>query len=205
MRFRKLAAVVPFLLSLVFALPALAQTSAGTDTTRASARRASLGPAPRTGWTIGIGGGYGMGGPHAENSPEQEPGGTTHFRTGFGVGEKAVLGVEYMSWTASPTDTTTFDFSAAGPSLTWYWNNVYARGMVGWGMGKAQFEVPSGTGHTLVEMHDDGFAYLAAVGWEWRFRHRFAFAPEVGGVYASLDKELAYHTIWASLSLNLYY
>jgi hypothetical protein len=54
-------------------------------------------------------------------------------------------------------------------------------------------------------VHDDGFAYLVSAGWEYRLRRRFAIAPEVGGVYASLAPDLAYHVLWASLSLNLYY
>lgn len=206
MRFRMHAAVVSFLLSLAVAAPVLAQTSAGSDSARAGTRHVSLGPAPRTGWMIGIGGGYGVGGPTIDNGPDQEAGQTLHFRSGLGVSPHAVLGFEFLSWSASPSDTTTFDLEVAGPSLTWYWDsNLYVRGMVGWAMGEAEFEVGTGPTHTVTTLHDDGFACLVAAGWEWRFRHRFALAPEVGYVRAGLAPRLSYTNAWGGLSLNLYY
>lgn len=207
MRFRKLAAVTS-LLSTLAAAPCVAQESAAPDTSIAAVgtRRTSTAPQPRTGWMMGVGLGYGIGGPHAVGSPGHESGGTTQLRFGAGVSSRAVVGVEYLAWSTSPTDSTTWDVIAAGPSLTWYWpSNLYVRGMVGWGMGEATFTTGEGAALVVNTIHDDGFAFLGAVGWEWRWRRRLAIAPEAQYLYVGMTKENKFSVASGSLSLNWYF
>ena len=207
MRFRKLAAVTS-LLSTLAAAPCVAQESAAPDTsvTVPSPRRTGTAPQPRTGWMMGVGLGYGIAGPHAEGSPAHEAGGTTHFRFGAGVGNRAVVGLEYLAWSTSPTDSTSWDLIAAGPSLTWYWpSNLYTRGMVGWGFGEAVFTTGAGPALVVNTIHDDGFAFLGAVGWEWRYRRRLAIAPEAQYLYLGLTNVNKYSVASGSLSFNWYF
>lgn len=205
MRFRWHAAVTTLLLSLAVTAPAFAQ-GAGADTSRAGTLRARMEPAPRTGGMFGFGGGYGLAGPRGENAPDPEPGGTFHLRVGTGVNSRAVVGIEYVSWSVNPTDTTTFNFTAAGPSLTWYWpSNLYVRGMVGWGSAEASWEEGTPPAHTMAHVDDDGFALLGAVGWEWRYRRRFAIAPEAQIVHIGLGNSASFAAASGSLSLNVYF
>lgn len=182
--------------------PVIAQTG-GADST--STPRAKSEKAPRTAWMFGFGAGYGMGGPSTDaGSPDQESGGTGSFRIGSGVSPNAMVGLEYLSWSASPTDSTSWEISIAGPSLTWFHSsNAYVRGMVGWGSMKTDFTVPPSVAVTRI--HDDGFALLAAAGWEWRYRRRLAIAPEV--TYAQIAAGGRAYTRLAagSLQFNWYF
>lgn len=210
MRFRMLAAVTSLMLSLVVAVPSIAQESVAVDSsiTVGSPRRpAILMSQPRTGWMLGFGGGYGLAGPKVPTeSPDREAGGTFHARLGSGVSRSALVGIEYLTWGATPTDSTSWAVVAAGPSVTWYWrSNLYVRGMVGWAMGKAEFETGTAPATSLVSIHDDGFAFLGAVGWEFRYRRRLAIAPEVQYLRLGLASRTTYDVMSGALSLNWYY
>lgn len=210
MRFRMLAAVTPLLLSLAVAAPCAAQESAAPDTAAATTgarSRSRIEPQPRTGWMFGIGGGYAIGGPRTDlDQPDQESGSTIHFRFGAGLGGSAMVGLEYLTFGANPTDSTSYDVVAAGPSFTWYWpSNLYVRGMVGWASLKADFETGTPPTTTPVKFSDDGFCFLLGAGWEWRFRTRLGIAPQVEYLHLTAGNETTASVAAGSLQFNWYY
>jgi hypothetical protein len=206
MRFRKLAAMMPVLLSLVVTAPAMAQEAAAPavpDTTATKPARVEA--QPRTGWMFGLGLGYAMGRVKSGSlEQENEASGTFHLRVGTAAGPSTLVGIEYLSWGSNPTDTTSSDVLVIGPSVTWFWReNFYVRGVVGWGSVKA--DLVAGAPPAPFHVDDDGFAYLAAAGWERRWGRRLAIAPEAAyaGVMAG---EGTFADIWAaSLQFNFYY
>lgn len=208
MRFRMLVAVTPLLLPLALSTVARAQPPAPPDSaasTPPAPVRARVAPQARTGWMFGSGGGFAIGRPkEGAHKPDFEASGSFHLRFGAGVGGNALVGVEYLAWTAHPTDSTSYEVLAIGPSLTCFTrSNFFVRGMVGWASVKGHLFV--GDPSTEVPIADDGFAYLLAAGWEWRYRRRLAIAPQVEYLVATAGNGTFADVASGSLQLNWYY
>lgn len=205
MRYGTIAALATWLLTSALFESAAAQTA---DTTFAPGRRARVEPAPRTAWMFGVGAGYGYGAPRTPAAaPDQEGGGTFQLRVGAGVGGGALLGLEYLTATASPTDSTSWEIVGGGVGVTWFWpSNLYLRGTVGWAqVGSSLLADGAPPGTPPSRLVDDGFAFAGAVGWEWRYRRRLGLAPQIEYLHAGLARSTSVRLASASLHLNWYF
>lgn len=58
---------------------------------------------------------------------------------------------------------------------------------------------------TTYELDDDGFAMLGAIGYEWRWRKHWAFAPQAEYLYITAGQGLSAYVASLSLQVNLYW
>ena len=221
MRFRTFAAVVPLLLASTLILPGASNAAdepkpgeaappAAAPTKKPKKPRARIAPAPRTAWMLGLGFGYGNGAPSLGTiDPDKEWGGMTQVRLGYAAGPTTIAGIEYMSWSATP-DTNSWKMTGVGPSVTWYWSKQgYVRGMAGVGIVDVSLDAadPDVPGSPLTHHHaqDDGFAFAAAAGYEWRLYRRWGVSPEIQWLRVNAGDDVKGRIFAAGVQFNYYY
>lgn len=192
-------------------------------TAPAKTKKPGIPPATRRSWMVGFGLGYGTAKPSVSGvRPEAENGGTTNLRFGYAVSPRTVVGAEFSSWSAKP-DSQEWVFRGSVPSITWYDLKYLPKGSflrAGVGYGKLKTTVtsisiiydpnlpPYGGNRpdtTTYVLNDDGFSMLGAIGYEFRWRRHWAFAPQAEYMYITTGGGISAYVASASLQVNLYW
>ena len=234
MRSWKLLTVVPILLA-VLVVPCSAKKAktskqaapAATDSTAAAKAtpppkhskpaQPKVPPAPRTAWMLGAGLGFGWSKAYVEGqNPDGNTGGLYNFRMGYAAKPTEIVGVEVSSWSASPDSSETpWSVGVISPTFTWFRGNTFLRAGLGYGKLTAEawgyetvYDFNQGryiTNRVRVETSDDGFALIAAGGYEWRYGKRLGIAPQVEYVHVTAPRALSANLYDASVQLNIYW
>jgi len=229
MRSWKLLTIVPILLATVMVVPCSAKKkSSKAETAPAAAKpapppkhtkppRKKVVPITRSAWMLGLGAGFGYSSAYVNGQhPDANTGGMFHFRTGYAVTPSQLVGVDVSQWSAKPDSSVTgWSATAICPSFTWFRGNAFLRGGLGYGTLKAEkwgyvtsFDFNLGvyvTRRVKEEVSDDGFAWLAAGGYEWRYGRRLGIAPQLEYFHISAQRALSANTYDASVQLNYYW
>ena len=137
-------------------------------------------PMTRGGFFIGFGFGYGSF--SVEDAGEREASGSGYLKLGGTLNERVLLGVESNVWLKEELGVTITAGTVAG-IIQFYPNpesGFYLKG----GPGFTQIEVDAGGGLSVT---DDGFGFLAGVGYEARLGNNFSLSPYGNYIYASHD------------------
>jgi hypothetical protein len=233
MRSWKLLTVVPILLATVLVAPSSAKKAktskpAAADTSAAAQKatappkhskpaKAAVPPAPRTAWMLGAGFGFGWSKAYVNGqNPDGNAGGMYSFRTGYAVTNDHIVGIDLTKWSAKPDSSNTpWSVQTIVPTFTWFRGNKFLRLGVGYGSLEAEsygyetvYDFNQGryvTNRVRVKQSDDGFAWLAAGGYEWRYGKRLGVAPQVQYLHVTAQRALSANEYDASLQLNYYW
>ena len=234
MRSWKLLTVVPILLA-VLVVPCSAKKAktskqaapAATDSTAAAKAtpppthskpaKAKVPPAPRTAWMLGAGLGWGWSKAYVDGqNPDGNGGGMYSLRTGYAVTNTQIVGIDLTKWSAKPDSSESpWSVQTIVPTFTWFRGNKFLRGGLGYGSLEAEewgyetvYDFNQGryvTNRVRVKKSDDGFAWLLAGGYEWRYGKRLGIAPQLQYLHVSAQRALSANEYDASLQLNYYW
>ena len=215
MRSWKLLTIVPTLLVTVLVVPCSAQTTtepaAGTTPAakptpppkHTKPPKKKVEPLPRTAWMLGLGAGFGYSGAYVNGqNPDANTGGTTHLRVGYAATPTQLVGVDISKWSANPDSSQTgWSASAICPTFTWFRGNMFLRGGLGYGTLSAEkygyvtaYDFNLGmyvTTRVREKVSDDGFAWLFAGGYEWRYGRRLGIAPQAEYLHITAQRALS--------------
>jgi len=235
MRSWKLLTVVPILLATVLVVPCSAKKKSSKAAPAAAAPAADAGaaktappkhakppkvkvpPAPRTAWMVGAGFGFGWSKAYVNGqNPDGSTGGAWYFRTGYAVKPTLVVGIDMTNWSSSPDSSSTpWSVMTACPTLTFYRGNLFLRGGLGYGSLTAEqwgyetvYDFNQGryvTNRVRHQVSDDGFAWIAAGGYEWRYGKRLGIAPQLQYAHVTAQRALSANLVDGSVQLNYYW
>jgi hypothetical protein len=169
-------------------------------------------PHDRTGFYIGFGLGFGGAnwteGSALDGSTEDSGGGSINLRLGGAIRQDVIVGLESATWARSE-DGATLSFQAVTAAVAYFPGNVGAFVRGGFGFGSSNFEVSANVSGVPVDISktDNGWAFLAAGGYEWRLSNKFSLGPQLEFVYLGLGGELIDKTsiVDATLQFNWYW
>jgi hypothetical protein len=166
---------------------------------------------------LGLGAGFGYSSAYVDGQrPDANTGGTTHLRMGYAATPTQIVGIDVSKWSSKPDSSNTpWSASAICPTFTWFRGNTFLRGGLGYGTLAAEeyayetvYDFNQGryvTSRVRHKVSDDGFAWLAAGGYEWRYGRRLGIAPQLEYFHVSAQRALSANVYDASVQLNYYW
>jgi hypothetical protein len=167
-------------------------------------------PHDRNGFFLG----FGLGGGSAEAEDQAGSSGSdggvgANFRIGGAVTSQVTLGFETSAWVRreeflvlGQTIDATTTLSVGTFGVTWYPSTTqgfYVKGGLGFGQAELDFE----SGGASLAYSENGFGFLAGVGWEWRLTEKFALGPQLTLANLSFDSDLIDRATWTNLTCQL--